>query len=93
MCNGIIYVNYVALAIDPFLGLQMSPSINSSNMKRTWNWGKNAKQDSTSVVPCVLCFYQTIKMIPWSIRTFWDNGSAGNKQKMQVRHKGYISQK
>ena len=32
-------------------------------------------------------FYEKMKMILWSIRTFWYKGSAENEEKMQVRTK------
>ena len=30
-------------------------------------------------------FYETVKIILWSIRTFWYKGSSENKDKWQVR--------
>ena len=54
---------------------------------------KGENQDSTIDWPFFLLFYQEVEMIPGSIRTFWYKGFASYKANLQVRKKGYISQK
>ena len=40
-----------------------------------------------------ILFYQTVKMILWSIRTLWYKGLAKIKEKLRVRKKGLFLEK
>ena len=65
-----------------------------------WNKQSNRKSETTLktkirlvIYHDLLLFYQEVKMILWSIHTFWYKGLAEQIKKWQVRGKEYISQK
>ena len=88
-----------AAAVGPGGGGGGSPTPKMLSSINNLNKQRNPKSEETPKTKIRLMFYnvfslfyQKVKMILWSIRTFWYKGSAENKGNWQVRKKGYISQ-